>query len=324
MVKLTTVIPVFNGERYIETTLKCVAAQTRRPDRLIVLDNCSTDGTKQIVENFREIKAEWRQNETNIGLFGNFNRALGFAGETEYLHLLMADDLVLPTFYEKALAAMERVKGRALCYSFHETIDADGKVIGPLRRSATGPTRELQKIELLARQSELNTVLLPGVLFKSNFQAAPCQFREMPQVADLVFIAEWAARSEGLWEIPEYLCQYRWHPLNTTSKNIRSVEYWLLDEWRAMQLILPLMEEGAVAHAVRARKLLFLFAARSFDKVQIMKRSAPEYSAEIKKRAREIVPMHYWLLGRMAIYTRDFLRLISGRSSKLKESLGVE
>src|SRR5689334_20090773 len=47
---LTTIIPVFNGEKHLAATLQSVAAQTRRPDRLIVLDNCSTDGTRRVVE----------------------------------------------------------------------------------------------------------------------------------------------------------------------------------------------------------------------------------------------------------------------------------
>lgn len=324
MTKLTCVIPVFNGERYIEETLRCVAAQTRRPDRLIVLDNCSTDSTRKIVEGFAGIKAEWRQNETNLGLFGNFNRALGFATETEYLHLLMADDLVLPTFYEKTVAALEGVKGIGMAYSFHETIDGFGKVIGPLTRQAAGPARRVPKMELLKRQSEMDTVLLPGVLFKTSGRAAPCLFREMPQVADNVFIAEWAAASEEIWEIPEYLCQYRWHPLGTTSKNIRSFEYWIMDEWRTMELVSGLMTGSALEKWLRGERLKCIFAGRSQDKADVMRNSAPEYAREIAAGARRLVSWRHWVLGKIALRLRDAKMAVTGKKSKLKEALGVE
>src|ERR1044071_1146080 len=102
MQTLTTIIPVFNGERFIVETLKSVARQTRKPDRVIVLDNCSTDSTPQLVAGFSGLRCEWIQNQRNLGLFGNLNRALQFADQTTFLHLLHADDLILPEFYERS------------------------------------------------------------------------------------------------------------------------------------------------------------------------------------------------------------------------------
>ncbi len=82
---IITIIPVFNGEKFIRQTLESVAKQTVRPDRLIVLDNCSTDNTEQIVKAFQDIKCEWIRNPKNLGLFGNCNRALEFAVEARHL-----------------------------------------------------------------------------------------------------------------------------------------------------------------------------------------------------------------------------------------------
>src|SRR5436190_24050352 len=72
--KLITIVPVYNGEKFIRQTLDSLANQTLRPERVIVLDNCSTDGTERIVREFQPIKCEWIRNPTNLGLFGNFNR----------------------------------------------------------------------------------------------------------------------------------------------------------------------------------------------------------------------------------------------------------
>ena len=97
--RIITAIPVFNGEPFILQTLASVARQTLRPDRVVVLDNCSTDRTEEIVKNFTGIKCEFIRNEKNLGLFGNLNRCLELAPETEFLHLLHADDLIKPEFY---------------------------------------------------------------------------------------------------------------------------------------------------------------------------------------------------------------------------------
>src|SRR6185436_17326477 len=111
---IITVILFYNGERFLLRTLQSVAAQTVRPDRLVVLDNCSTDGTEKIVREFPGMKCEWLRNERNLGLFGNMNRALEFAEQTRYLHILCADDLITPKFFEKLTPALDNCAGFGL------------------------------------------------------------------------------------------------------------------------------------------------------------------------------------------------------------------
>src|SRR5437016_965881 len=120
---IITVIPVFNGEKFIGATLESVAKQTVQPDRLIVIDNCSTDATEQIVKGFQRIKCEWIRNPKNLGLFGNCNRALEFAAEAKYLHLLCADDLIEPDFYKVLIQELEACAGLGLVYCLDERID---------------------------------------------------------------------------------------------------------------------------------------------------------------------------------------------------------
>lgn len=319
---LTTIVPVYNGERYLPATLQCLAAQTRRPDRIIVLDNCSTDQTQSIVRNFSALKCEWRQHERNIGLLANLNHALRFAAETQVLHLLMADDLVKPTFYERLLAALAAAPGHSLAYSFHEDIDLAGGVIGPAKRQpAGGPAGAVRKSSFLGRQAGLNTVLLPGVVFKTDYQLPVCEFREFPQIADCLFLAEWAAQCRQIVAVPEYLCQYRLHPFNATSSNIHNLQSWVLDEWRVMQMILPWIEENATIHWLRGQKLACLFAARSWVKVDMMRRIKPEYAFQIQATMRQTVGPIPALLGWLALRGRDALWRWQGRDTKAETLL---
>ena len=104
MSRLITVIPVYNGERFLEATLESVVSQTRRPDLVIIQDNCSTDGTHRIAQAFEKEGFEWRLSDEHVSSTDNFNAALRFAEETDVLHLLTADDLIKPEFYERLLA----------------------------------------------------------------------------------------------------------------------------------------------------------------------------------------------------------------------------
>jgi len=146
---VTTTIPIKNGEKFILRTLRSLARQTRPPDRVIVLDNWSTDGTRDVVKNFSsslslraegtDIAVEFIQNDSDLGVFGNLNRCLDFAGETEYLHILHADDCIAPGFYEVMTQHLADCNGLGMAWALDERIDendrhislspaADGKV----------------------------------------------------------------------------------------------------------------------------------------------------------------------------------------------------
>jgi glycosyltransferase involved in cell wall biosynthesis len=306
---LTTVIPVYNGEKFLAETLQSVGRQTRRPDRLIVLDNCSTDGSRRIVEQFNDMPCEWRQNEKNLGLFGNLNRALAFSNNTQYLHILHADDLIKPDFYSRMLSAMEAISGRALAYCQTEFIDENSAPTKLLTIKATTAKGIKTVAEFLTARSELQPILCPAVLLKTAGQPPPCQFRmDMPQIADLVFWAEWATFCEQIVELPDLLADYRLHTSNETRRNETQLQTWMLDEWKAMQMIESFRQGSGFSRWLHGQKLRLIFAARSYDKVKIMRGQQPEFARKIHVTASELIPLPHWLLGKAAIGFRDTLR----------------
>ncbi len=323
MVELTTVIPVYNGERFLPATLACLAAQVRRPDRVVVLDNGSTDRTPEIVREFAPIRCEFRRNETNLGVLGNLNQCLRLAEETRFLHLLMADDLVTPEFFSKVLPPLSEVAGRALGYSLNDEIDQFGKVIGPAVRRPVGPARKVALNDFLEPQSELATVLLPGVILKTDFMPAVCAFENLPQVADGLFLAEWATHSTAVIEVAEYLCQYRLHPFNASSRHMFEVDHFIRDEWRLMQAILPWFRESARHRARRRLKLRCLFAARAQVKIDMMRRLRPDRVAEFSQVRRELAGLAACVVGTAAVRCRDGLRRLAGKPGRADELMQV-
>src|SRR6266700_4325541 len=187
---LITVVPVYNGEKFIGQTLQSVANQAVRPDRLIVIDNCSTDDTERIVREFQPVKCEWIRNPKNLGLFGNCNRALAFATETKYLHLLCADDLVERAFYEVLTRQLESCDGLGLAYCLDERIDENDRRLS-MSGKANGSVVEIPVDTFLSRKAEIANQAFSGTLMKTNFQKAPCQFRlDMLILGDVAFWGE--------------------------------------------------------------------------------------------------------------------------------------
>ena len=100
---LTLAICVYNAERYIEETLKSVMNQTFQGFELLIVDDCSTDGSVALVERFfRENPRQYElvRFEENGGIANARNFALNHA-KTKFLLFLDADDLFDATLVEK-------------------------------------------------------------------------------------------------------------------------------------------------------------------------------------------------------------------------------
>lgn len=72
----------YNGERFLEQQLKSIMKQTRQPDEVIICDDCSSDGSHSIVENFIEeyrLSSKWKlyRNDYNEGVDRNFMECAG-------------------------------------------------------------------------------------------------------------------------------------------------------------------------------------------------------------------------------------------------------
>ena len=302
--RLITAIPVFNGEAFIGQTLKSVAGQTLRPDRVLVLDNCSTDRTEEIVRNFKGIVCAFIRNPTNLGLFGNLNRCLEFAPETEFLHILHADDAIAPRFYEVMTAALADCAGRGLAWCLDERIDEQNRHLS-FSGKADGRTDVLDKDVFLRRKAEIGNQAFCATLMKTNFRPAPCRFPlDFPILGDQIYWAAFGAQCEKIVHVHEALGKYRWHGANETVLHLPGLQPLILDEWRAMETNEALRGKGM--SAIRRFKLKGLLAVRSGIKAKRVRQNGDAaYSREIARAARGITGWPLWLAGRALVELRD-------------------
>ena len=86
-------IPVYNGEQTIEKTIESVLKQTYKNLEIVVLDNCSTDNTREVVGSFDDARLKLVVNERNLGMMGNWNRCFDYASG-KYMIIMCADDII--------------------------------------------------------------------------------------------------------------------------------------------------------------------------------------------------------------------------------------
>lgn len=108
----------YNREKYISTAIESVLASTYTNFELIVVDDCSTDRTVEIVKSYAERDKRVRLyiNERNLGQFGNRNLAAKYANG-KFLKYLDSDDYMYPTGLEVLVNMMEKFPeaGYGLC-----------------------------------------------------------------------------------------------------------------------------------------------------------------------------------------------------------------
>jgi glycosyltransferase involved in cell wall biosynthesis len=302
---LITAVPVFNGEPFIVQTLESLARQTLRPDRVVVLDNGSTDRTEEIVKNFAGIRCEFFRNPSNLGLFGNFNRCLDFAAETEFLQILHTDDTLEPRFYEVMTAALADCRGRGLAWCVDERVDEENRHLS-FSGKVDGAMEVLPRDIFLQRKAEIGNQAFCATLIKTNGQPSPCRFPlDFPILGDQVYWAAYGAHCEKTVHLHQALAKYRWHGSTQTVQRGASIQSLVLDEWRTMEMNEMLRGKGW--SAARRLKLKGLLAVRSGIKARRVRQNGDAaYSREIAQATRGITGWPLWIAGQVLVRLRDF------------------
>jgi glycosyltransferase involved in cell wall biosynthesis len=272
----------------------------------VVLDNCSQDRTEEIVRNFKDIPCEFIRNPSNLGLFRNFNRCLDFADQTEFLHILHADDLIEPAFYEVMAGLLSDCPGRGLAWSLDERIDENGQHLSDSGKP-DGRIEVLAKDDFLKRKAEIGNQAFCATLLRTNHQPSPCRFpTDYPILGDMVFWAAYGAHCEKLVHVHRLLANYRWHGANQTVFLGPSIQALILDEWRTMETNEALRGKGWSLD--RKLKLKGLLAVRSGIKAKRVRQNGnAAYSADIVRAARAITGWPLWLAGQALVELRDLL-----------------
>ncbi len=303
---VVTTIPVYNSEEFLLQTLESLACQTLRPDRVIVIDDGSTDRTRSIVESFNGLKCEWTPNPGRLGLFGNFNRCLDFASEADYLHILHADDLITPDFYAVMTGVLADCSGFGMAWCLDERIDENNRRLS-ISGKADGAVEILERDDFLRRKAEIGNQAFAATLLETSRKPVPCRFpTDMPILGDMVYWARFGASCDRLVHVHRLLAKYRWHGSNATCSLAPSIDALILDEWKTMRINEALRQRAT--GLIRGWKLRGLLAVRSGIKAKRYRQLNDfDYSRKIVEAARGITGWPLWLAGQVLVEFRDLV-----------------
>ena len=134
-------MPSYNTEKYIKDSVISVLNQTYRNWELIIVDDCSTDRTEEVISPFlSDERIRYIKNESNGGAAFSRNRALREA-KGKWIAFLDSDDLWLPEKLEKQIRFMQKHNYK-FSYTKYEKIDEESM---PLCVFVSGPRKVLKK-----------------------------------------------------------------------------------------------------------------------------------------------------------------------------------
>ncbi|MCP4292698.1 MAG: glycosyltransferase [bacterium] len=213
---VTIAIPNFNQGHYLDESLASALSQTYRNIEIVVVDNASTDNSRQVIEHWAgkdsRVRPYFPTQHTSIPI-DNWNRCLEKAQGT-YINFLHADDRLTPTYIEKCLEVYQHRPDLGYVYSEKQYIDGQGNEGEPqmiYRESGIIPGLSEARVNLLG----WHTVPVQ-TLMRTECLRAIGGYNFTDSLALLLLNLKW-----DVGYLKEPLVQYRKHPFSASTRMIQ-------------------------------------------------------------------------------------------------------
>ena len=127
--KISIIMPTYNSEKYIIETIRSVQKQTYSNWELVIVDDCSTDNTVKIINNFKKYDNRIKLIVLNKNYGASIARNISLNNSTgRYISYLDSDDRWKPNKLTRQIEFMQK-NNYAFCCTSYELIDDAGKKI---------------------------------------------------------------------------------------------------------------------------------------------------------------------------------------------------
>ena len=208
---LSIIMPVYNSGQFLSSAVKSVLEQSFQDFELIVINDGSTDNSRQVIQSFNDRRIVYLENERNSGIVFSRNKGLKKA-KGSFIGMLDADDIAYRDKFEKQIRFLTENPDFGMVGSWVRFINMQGKRIrGGWKLKAT--PEEIPAIMLFK-----NYFLQSAVLYRKecldNFS-----FSEGFDILEDYLIWYHILKKHKAWNLPEYLVDYRIHGEGVTKKH---------------------------------------------------------------------------------------------------------
>lgn len=225
--RVAVVIPLYNHEAFIGQAIDSVLKQTLPPEKIIIIDDGSTDNSVEVVKKITDSRIELIT-QHNTGAHTALNHAIALAKGVDYIAILNSDDFYHPQRLERCVDFLEKDKTYDAVCTQVSLVDESGQALPPTDSRAI----RIQKIWELPQEDQLEFAEWLGVAnflkTTSNIVAREAYlkshfFRPYRYVHDYYF-AIYAVLEKKLGVLFEPLLSYRTHSTNTIKSSDEAVK----------------------------------------------------------------------------------------------------
>lgn len=214
MPEISVIMSVYNGEAYLKETIESVINQTFKNWEFIIINDCSTDSSPQILNDFavKDERIKVYTNEVNLKLPASLNKAVSLS-EGKYIARMDADDICLPDRFEKQYKFMEENSDVALSSCRFMTMKNGVYMSG-------GAGGRCDNEALCALLLVRNPILHPGIIAKAEVMKKLNYDTTLTCTEDLELWTRMVMENQKMEILPECLMLYRLHDKQITSTTL--------------------------------------------------------------------------------------------------------
>lgn len=167
--KISVIVSVYNTEKYIEKCLDSLLNQTYSNIEIVVINDCSTDGSLKILKKYAKKYDNMIliENKENKGL--SYSRNVGLEKATgEYIGYIDSDDYVDPTYYEQMMKAIKKEKSE-IAIADMKIVYEDGSFPDYVSKGCNGEVNTLNIIKNGLAASACNKLFKREIIEKYKF-----------------------------------------------------------------------------------------------------------------------------------------------------------
>ena len=209
-VKISVIMSVYNGEEYLAEAIDSVLGQSFKDFELIVINDCSTDKTSEILKQYEALdnRVKVHTNEVNLRLPSSLNKAISLA-EGKYIARMDADDICLPDRLEKQYAFMEAHPDVALSSCRFMTLKN-----GVISSGGCGGKTDNESVKAMLLVT--NPILHPGIIAKAEVIRELGYDKSFTCTEDMELWSRFVMANHKIEIQSEYLMIYRLHDKQIT------------------------------------------------------------------------------------------------------------
>lgn len=212
---VSIIMPAYNCGDFISITLDSVIAQTYQDWEVIIVDDCSTDNTEEVVNSYKskDPRIKYYKLDKNSGAAVARNAAVDFA-EGQYMAFLDSDDVWYPEKLYKQIGYMKQNKYNFTCTSYTK-IDENGNFL-----NRTIKAKHMSNYDVLLKRNPGNSTVIYNAQALGKFKIPNIKKRN-----DYVMWLQVIKSTKVLYGIEEVLGSHRIRIGSLSEKKVSLVSY---------------------------------------------------------------------------------------------------